>query len=345
MNYSEILTKLISRKDLPLPDSEEVMERIIAGELTPAQIAGLLLVLRMKGETAQELAGFVRSLRKHVVTIPHVSDEVFDTCGTGGDGMRTFNISTATALVVAACGVTVVKHGNRSVSSNCGSADVLEALGVKIDLTPEQAGACLDEAGIVFLFAPLYHPAFARVGPVRKELGVRTIFNFLGPLVNPARPARQIVGVSDVAMLPVIAESLRLLDSAHALVVRSTDGYDELTTTAAAEVYEVSQGALTRYEIDPQEYGFAHATLNDLRGGDAQGNAVIVRSVLSGEEGPRLDTVLFNSGAALYTAGRTKDIAGGIALARAAVESGKAIQLLGRFITVTQSMRKQSTPH
>ena len=346
MEYKETLTKLLDRESLTMAEAALVVESIIAGECTPAQIAGLLVALRMKGEAAEEVAGFVQSLRRHVVSMPGVPEDTFDTCGTGGDGMSTFNISTATALVIAACGVKVAKHGNRSVSSSCGSADVLEALGVNINLTPEQAGRCLHEVGIVFLFAPLYHPAFAHVGPVRKELGVRTLFNVLGPLVNPAFPPRQIVGVSDAAMLPVIAESLRLLDSAHALVVRSTDGYDELTTTAVVEAYEVHPHTkifgvgVKRYEIDPRHYGFARATHDDLKGGTAQENAAIIRSVLFGEEGPRLDTVLFNSGAALYTAGRTKDIAGGIALARAAVESGKAIQLFGRFMTVTQSMRK-----
>ena len=222
MEYKETLTKLLDRESLTMAEAALVVESIIAGECTPAQIAGLLVALRMKGEAAEEVAGFVQSLRRHVVSMPGVPEDTFDTCGTGGDGMSTFNISTATALVIAACGVKVAKHGNRSVSSSCGSAGVLEALGVNINLTPEQAGRCLHEVGIVFLFAPLYHPAFAHVGPVRKELGVRTLFNVLGPLVNPAFPPRQIVGVSDAAMLPVIAESLRLLDSAHALVVRST---------------------------------------------------------------------------------------------------------------------------
>lgn len=345
MNYKELLNRLFERQNLNQDEAELIMESIVADECTPAQIAGLLVALRMKGETADELAGFVRSLRKHAITLPHVTGEVFDTCGTGGDGMHTFNISTATALVVAACGVKVAKHGNRSVSSACGSADVLEALGVNISLSPEKSGECLNGIGIVFLFAPLYHPAFANVGPVRKELGVRTIFNFLGPLVNPTFPRRQIVGVSDPTKMPVIAEALRLLGSEHAMVVRSSDGHDELTTTAAAEVYEVVGGEVKRFEIDPQQYGFARAKQEALKGGDAKENAKIIHSVLSGETGPRLDTVLFNSGAALFVAGRAKDIREGIAVAREAIKAENAMRLLDRFIRFTQSLNEQSTPH
>lgn len=332
MDYSKILNKLLNRESLTMAEAGLVMEDIVAGECTPAQIAGLLVVLRMKGETAEEVAGFVQSLRAHAAPIPGLPKDVFDTCGTGGDDMHTFNISTATALVVAACGIKVAKHGNRSVSSKCGSADVLEALGVNINLSPNHAGECLDEVGVVFLFAPRYHPAFARVGPVRKELGIRTIFNVLGPLVNPAFPGRQIIGVSDRAKMQVIAEALIMLGTEKAMVVRSTDGYDEFTATAPAEVYEVEDSNVKHYEINPQQFGFACAGEDALEGGDAKENASIVRSVLSGEKGPRLDTVLFNCGAALYTAGRVKSIAEGVAMAREGVEAGNATKLLDRFI-------------
>ncbi len=335
MEYKETLNKLMNEESMNLSGAEEVMERIVAGELTSAQIAALLIALRMKGETAEELAGFVRSLRTHAIALPSAHAEVFDTCGTGGDGRGSFNISTATALVVAACGVKVVKHGNRAVSSACGSADVLEALGVNINLTPAQASRCLDEAGIVFLFAPLYHPAFANVGSVRKELGVRTIFNILGPLVNPAKPQRQIIGVSDAGKLKVIAEALQLLGMKRALVLRSKDGHDELTTTAPADVYEVRDAALHRYTLDPQEFGFAKATPDDLRGGEKEKNAGYIRAVLSGEKGARLDTVLFNSGAALYVAGQAKHVGDGIVMAREAIQKGKALRVLERFVEVS----------
>jgi len=332
MNYPELLTKILNREGLAIVEAELVMETIVAGEFTPAQIAALLTALRMKGEAAQEVAGFVQSLRRHALPIPNIPANTFDTCGTGGDGMHTFNISTATALVVAACGVRLAKHGNRSVTSKCGSADVLEALGVNINLTPEQAGHCLNEIGIVFLFAPLYHPAFAKVGPVRKELGVRTIFNFLGPLVNPAFPRRQIIGVSDARMAPVIAEALVLLGTERAMVVRSIDGHDELTATSSSEAYEVNGGSVKHYELDPKQFGFTVATHDGLKGGTVEENAAIIRSVLSGEEGPRLDTVLLNSGAALYTAGEAKDIREGIEMARNAVRENKATRVLDRFI-------------
>jgi len=332
-----LLNRLLERQSLTQMDAESAMEAIVMGELTPAQVAGLLVALRMKGETADEIAGFAHSLRRHALQVPGVPYDVFDTCGTGGDGMRTFNISTVTALIVAACGVKVAKHGNRSVSSSCGSADALEALGVNINLTPEQAMRCLEDAGIVFLFAPHYHPAFAAVGPVRKELGVRTIFNVLGPLVNPLQPQRQIIGVSDALKAPQVADALRLLGSERAMVVRSMDGHDELTTTAVNEVYEVQDGRVQRYELDPREFGFAPAHAEDLNGGDAQGNAEIIRAVLSGNEGPRLDSVLFNSGAALFAAGKSGNIGEGVEMARKAIINGDANRLLDEFIGVSHS--------
>ncbi len=335
MEYKETLNKLMNEESMNLSGAEEVMERIVAGELTPAQIAALLVALRMKGETAEEIAGFVRSLRTHAIALPGAYAEVFDTCGTGGDGRGTFNISTATALVVAACGVKVAKHGNRAVSSVCGSADVLEALGVNINLTPAQASSCLDEVGIVFLFAPLYHPAFANVGSVRKELGVRTLFNIIGPLVNPAQPRRQIIGMADPAKMQIIAETLRLLRSEHAMVVRSGDGHDELTTTATADVYEVKRDTIEGYVLDPRQFGFTPARHDDLKGGEREVNAGCIRAVLSGEKGARLDTVLFNSGAALYVAGQAKHLGEGIVMAREAIQKGKALRVLERFVEVS----------
>lgn len=342
MNYSEILNKIINREGLMRSEAKQVMETMVGGDCTPAQIAGLLVALRMKGETAEEIAGFVRSLRAHAIAIPGVLPEVFDTCGTGGDGKHTFNISTATALVIASCGVKVAKHGNRSVSSACGSADVLEALGVNINLTPAQASRCLDEAGIVFLFAPLYHPAFAKVSSVRSALGVRTLFNILGPLVNPAMPRRQIIGMADSTKMQIIAETLRLLGSEHAMVVHSRDGHDELTTTAAADVYEVKHETMEKYVLDPQEFGFAPARNDDLLGGDREENAGYLRAILSGEKGARLDTVLFNSGAALYVADKAKGVIEGIAMAREAIQKGAALSALERFVEVSQMLGRLS---
>ncbi|MEW6200399.1 MAG: anthranilate phosphoribosyltransferase [bacterium] len=338
--YKNLFNRLLEQKNLSQQEAEGLLEQIIAGDFTPAQIGGLLVALRMKGETAEEVAGFAASLRRHAVAVPDISDEVFDTCGTGGDGMQSFNISTATALVVAACGVKVAKHGNRSVSSTCGSADVLEALGINITLTPEQASRCLRDAGVVFLFAPFYHPAFAKVGSVRKELGVRTIFNILGPLVNPARPQRQIIGVADPSKLKVVAEALKLLDSERTMVMRSKDGHDELTTTAPAEVYEVRRAEIKHYELEPKEFGFNRARQEDLKGGSREENAAIIRAVIAGEKGPRLDTVLLNAGAALYTAGKASDIGKGIEMARSVIEKGEAVKLLDGFVEVSNKSHR-----
>lgn len=318
-----------------------VMDGIMKGEVTPAQIAALLTALRMRGETADELTGFARALRGHVqaVTVPD-DRPVIDTCGTGGDAMGTFNISTTAALVVAGAGVRVAKHGNRSVTSACGSADVLEALGVSIELAPEEVAESIRSAGIGFMFAPAYHPGFRHAGPTRREIGVRTVFNYLGPMTNPAGPRRQIIGVSVPAAARMMAEALGRLGSDRVLVVYSPEGLDELGLGAESHIveYDRERGEAIEYTLGPEQVGLRSGTVDDLSGGGAQENAEISRKVLEGEEGAKLDVVLFNAGAGLYAAGVVDNVSQGVELARDTVKSGKAAEALERFVAVTRQL-------
>jgi anthranilate phosphoribosyltransferase len=304
--------------------------------VTPGQVGGFLMALRTKGETVDELDGLARTVLEfaHPVSTPV---PVLDTCGTGGDRSGTFNISTLSAIVVAGAGVPVAKHGNRAASSHCGSADLLEALGVKIDLDAAGVEGCLAEAGIGFMFAPVFHPAFRHAGPVRGELRVPTSFNFLGPLTNPARPIAQVVGVSDERMLPLMAEVLARR-GIRAKLFRGEDGLDELTTTAASMVLDVRDGEVRESRLDPSTHGIAHSTPDDLRGGDAPESARIARAVLGGEAGPRRDVVLLNAGAALEVAGLAPDLAAGMALAAASIDDGKAAATLERWIAVSNAV-------
>ena len=335
MNH--LLNKLVEKQDLPIIEAEFLMEEILRGDLTNTQIASILMALRMKRETTNEILGFIKVLRKHMIKIK-TSGLIIDTCGTGGDGKGTFNISTAVSLVVAGAGVKVAKHGNRAVSSECGSADVLEALGVNINQTPDSARRCLEERGFVFLFAPLFHPAFKNVVQARRELGIKTIFNYLGPFLNPAGVKRQLIGVSNYQMAEKLAEVATKLGYEHLLVVVSRDGLDEISLSEKSDVFEVRGRKVKKIVIDPHEFGFKSVSLDKFRGRDAKMNAQIINRILNGEKGARRDIVVLNSAAALYAAGKVKNIRQGIHIAQDAIDCGCAKKLLARVINVSQRL-------
>lgn len=341
MNISEALKKVIDRQNLSVAEAEAVLEQIMTGQGFETQIAALLTALRMKGETVDELTGFAMVMRAKAHAVRPVAfaggDEMLiDTCGTGGDVSGSFNISTAAAFVVAGCGLRVAKHGNRSVSSHCGSADVMEALGVKLELAPEQIARCIDEVGIGFLHAPLLHEAMKHVAPVRKQLGVRTIFNMLGPLTNPAGANAQVIGVYAPQLTEMFAQTLKSLGSLRALVVHGSDGLDEITITGASRITELKDGEVKTSTIEPEDFGLTRAALAEIKGGDAKQNAQMVVEVLSGEKGARRDIVLLNAAAALMVGNRAGDLQEGIALAAEAIDSGAAIAKLQRLTELTQ---------
>lgn len=333
--FPSLIEKLKRQEDLTTDEASQAMAAIMAGTAAPAQIAGLLVGLSMKGERPAELVGLAKAMRDHAVTVPTGNAPVFDTCGTGGDRSGTFNISTAAALVVAACGTRVAKHGNRSVSSRCGSADVLEALGVNITASPDVVAQCLADVGIAFFFARTFHPAMRHAAQVRGDLGVRTAFNLLGPLTNPARPSRQIVGVPRPELTELLARSLSLLGSERAWVVHGADGLDELSTTGYTKVSECRGGSVQTFYVHPADFGLPKATPELLKGGDAATNAEIVRQVLAGTPGPARDVVLLNAGAALFIAGTAATVRDGIAKAAAAIDSGAAAAVLTKLIALS----------
>ena len=320
----EALDQLAIGRDLPEELVADIMNDLLEGSLTPVQVGGLLFGLRMKGESAEEIAAFAKALRTISRKIP-APDGAVDTCGTGGDGTGTFNISTTAAFVVAGAGVPVAKHGNRFASGRCGSADVLEQLGVPINQTPEESTQCLQEVGMAFLFAPLYHPAIGKVATLRRELGIRTIFNLLGPLLNPASAPYQLLGVSSPELLVKMAEALKLLDNKRALVVVGDDGLDEVTLTGRTHAILVDKGNLKSFELFPEDYGFKRCSLDALRGGNPEENARLTQGILQGESGPKRDIVLLNAGIAIYVANRAKTIQEGIDLAHYSLDSGQAL--------------------
>jgi anthranilate phosphoribosyltransferase len=329
---------LFSRQNLTSAQADAAMSEIMAGEATPAQIGAFLAALRMKGETVDEITGCATAMKRSAVPVrPAIGDAMLvDTCGTGGDGTHTFNISTAAAFVVAGHGIKVAKHGNRSISSKCGSADVLMALGANIQLTPDQAAECIEEVGIAFLFAPLYHPAMRHaIGP-RRELSARTVFNILGPLTNPAGATHQVIGVYDGALTEPMAQVLAQMGSRAAFVVHGADGLDELSITGVNRVSHLDGGRVQSFDLDPADLGIPRATVADLTGGDAAENAALVRGVLSGElHGPKRDAVILNAGAALSTECGDWNI--GLEEARASIDSGAALRVLDAFVAKTQS--------
>lgn len=330
----EAIAKLVQGQSLTEDEAAATFEEIFRGDATPVQIAGLLIALRMKGETTDEIAGFARTARAMATPI-EVEGALLDTCGTGGDGLATFNISTLSAIVSAACGAKVAKHGNRAASSMCGSADVLEQLGVKIDLGPEGVARCIEDAGIGFLFAPIFHPSFRFAGVPRRELGTRTVFNVLGPLCNPAGARYQALGVANGAMAGKMAEVLVRLGVERAIVFHAGDGMDELSVSAPSFVIEIN-GSRKDYELDPAELGLARAPVDSMRGGGPEENARIARDVLQGATGPRRDVVLLNSAAALRAAGLAGSWKDGIGMAADAIDSGRAGDVLQRWAKISQ---------
>ena len=338
MTLSEAIEQLLGRKSLDRTQAREVMDQVMAGEATSAQIAGVVIALRAKGETVEEMAGFVDSMRAHAtpLTLPV---EAIDTCGTGGDRAGTFNISTAAALVAAGADLPVAKHGNRAASSQCGSADVLEALGVDITLGPVGVRSCVVEAGMGFCFAPTFHPAMRHAGPARRELGVRTVFNVLGPLANPARVKRQALGVGAPALAPLMIRVLRDLGHDRALVFYGEDGLDELTTVTRSHVLELRDGQVTEFELDPASLGLPSARADDLRGGTPPENAAMIRRIFDGEKGPRRDVVLLNAAAALIAGGRARDWREGLRVAAESIDRGAAGERLDRLVAASKKAR------
>jgi anthranilate phosphoribosyltransferase len=347
-------------ESLSRTEARDAMREVLTGKCTDAQISALLMALRMKGETVEEIVGFAEAIRAAAAPLPIApaealavsgtgrealaeeceNDSLIDTSGTGGDASGTFNISTATALVTAGAGVRVAKHGNRSISSKCGSADVVEALGINIQLSPERVAQCLREVGICFLYAPNLHPAMKQVQGVRRELKMRTMFNLLGPLTNPARASGQVVGVYSLDLVEKLAEALSMLGLHRALVVHGLDGLDEITITGKTRVAEAREGSVRSYEIQPEDFGLRPAALQEISGGDVAENATIIRNVLAGEKSPRRDVVLLNAAAALVAAGRAEAIGDAIALAAKSIDSGAAtgkLEGLVRFSSAAQA--------
>lgn len=336
--WPAVLGPLTGRDDLTADQAAAAMAEILAGNATPAQIAAFIVALRMKGETVEELTGLVRAMLEVAERVPlDDASSVLDIVGTGGDRSHTINVSTLAALVAAGAGARVCKHGNRAASSSCGTADVLEALGVAIDLGPQGVARCVAEAGMGFCFAPRFHAAMRHAGPTRRELGVPTVFNFLGPMANPARAGRLVIGVADASMAERMLRVLQANGAVRALVVHGGDGLDELTTTGASRVLVLRDGEVGAFDVDPVALGLAPAQPADLRGGDAQQNAALARAVLAGEAGPHRDIVVLNAAAGLIAAGLADDLSTGIERATASIDDGHAAAVLDRLVTVSQA--------
>ncbi len=332
----EAIATLIDGRSLTMEEAASVMEEIMGGEVTPAQFGAFVTALRLKGETVDEITGMAKTMRAKAVRVT-VAGPVIDVVGTGGDGLSTFNISTAVAFVVAGAGLKVAKHGNRAASSQCGAADVLEALGIKIELTAEQVQRCIEEVGMGFMFAPSFHPAMKYAGPPRREIGIRTVFNILGPLTNPARAENYLLGVADGALVEKLALVLQGLGCNHALVVHGEDGLDEITITRESRVCELKEGGINNYTISPEDFGLPRASLDSLKGGTADENATLLRSILSGTPGPQRDVVLMNAAAALVAGDKAKTVQQGMDLTRKALDDGQALAKLERLIEFSQS--------
>jgi anthranilate phosphoribosyltransferase len=346
---TEAVRALVDRRDLTRIEAAAAMDAIMSGAATNAQIAAFLTALRMKGETVEELIGFAQVMRQKVARVRTRADDVagltgtdremlIDTCGTGGDASGSFNVSTATAFVVAGAGLKVAKHGNRSASSLCGSADVVETLGVSLELTPAQVGRCIDEVGIGFLYAPLLHTAMKHVMAARRELGFRTVFNLLGPLTNPAGANAQIIGVAAAALTEPLARVLAELGTFRAFVVHGADGLDEISNTGASRISEVREGVVRTFEVRPEDVELPRASIGDLRGGDREQNAQIIRAIFGGEPGPRRDIVLLNAAAALVAGTRARDFKEGVELAARAVDTGAARDKLDRLVALSRKL-------
>jgi anthranilate phosphoribosyltransferase len=350
---TEAVRALVDRTDLSRIEAAAAMEAIMSGAATNAQIAAFLTALRMKGETVEELIGFAQVMRQKAVRV-RVHDDglagltgtdremLIDTCGTGGDATGTFNVSTATAFVVAGAGLKVAKHGNRSVSSMCGSADVVERLGINLELTPPKVARCIDEVGIGFLYAPLLHTAMKHVMAARREMGIRTVFNMLGPLTNPAAANAQIIGVYAASLTEPLARVLAELGTVRAFVVHGADGLDEISNTGESRVSEVREGMVRSFTVRPEDFGLERAGIGELMGGDREENARIIRAILDGETGPRRDIVLMNAAAALVAGGKARDFKDGVGLAAQAIDSGAARRTLEALIALSRRLAESS---
>jgi len=350
LTWPEILSRLSRRESLTADESEGALGVVLAGDATPVQVGAFLALLHAKGETADEVTGLARAMVDAAVPCPLDPGDrvVVDLVGTGGDRLASINVTTLAAFITAGSGVLVCKHGNRAASSSVGTADVLEALGVAIEIGPEGVARCVTEAGMGFCFAQRFHPAMRFVGPVRKDLGVPTVFNFLGPLINPARTRHQLVGVSDATMGPIMAGVLGATGSRHAMIVHADDGLDELSVTSPSSVLELRGDGSGEFEVsdwrvDPAALGFAPSTMADLRGGDAAFNARIIRSVLEGEQGARRDIGLLNAAAALVVAGRVTDLESGVAAAAESIDSGRAVAVLDALVATSQEALRRQT--
>jgi anthranilate phosphoribosyltransferase len=337
--FADLFEKLGRRQDLNADQASQAMDAIMEGRATPVEISGLLVGLAIKGPRADEIVGLARAMRRHAVGLPARFTPLLDLCGTGGDQAGTFNISSVASIVAAACGVRVAKHGNRGVSSACGSRDVFEALGVNTTAPPSAVARCLEQANIGFLFAPSFHPSMRHAAPVRQELRLRTVFNLLGPLTNPARPTHQLLGVPRPDLTELLARALALLGSERAWVVHGADGLDELSTTGHSKVSECRNGAVRTFYVHPADVGLSTTTREALAGGDAATNAGIARRVLAGERGPARDVVLLNAGAALFIAGATASARDGVARAASAIDCGEAMRTLDLMARVSHDGR------
>ncbi len=333
----EAISALVSGKSLTSEDASKVMEEIMQGEATPAQFGAFVTALRLKGETVDEIVGLARTMRARAIPVT-IDGLVVDTCGTGGDGSSTFNISTTAAFVAAGAGLKVAKHGNRAMSSQCGSADVLEALGIKIDLTAEQVQKCLEEVGIGFMFAPSFHPAMKYAAVPRREIGIRTIFNILGPLTNPAGAKAQVLGVAEDSLVEKMAQALHQLGCQHALVVHGEDGLDEITVSGKTHVCEMKGGHFINYSIHPDDIGLSSADSSSLKGGSARENAELLRNILAGAPGPKRDAVLMNAAAVLLAGDKVQTLRRGVEVAKNTIDSGYALNKLDQLIELSRKM-------
>lgn len=343
MSVREALAKVVLGEDLTRGEANAAMRSLVDGEATPSQIAGFAVALRMKGETPVEIAGLAEVMREAAIRVD-AGDDVVDVVGTGGDGAGTFNISTLSALVLASAGGRVAKHGNRSITSACGSADFLEAIGVAIDLDPNGVARAIDETGFGFMFAPQYHPAMRHAGVPRREIGVRTVFNILGPLTNPAGARRQLTGVAVPGLGETLAQVLNLLGAQHALIVHSHDGLDEISVCAPTQVHEARDGQVRAYTIEPEQFGITRWSTDAVRGGTVEANVRMAQGVLDGERGPARDVVLLNAGAALYMAGITDSIEAGIGRAADELDSGRAQAKVKQIAETSQRIKADATP-
>ncbi len=339
----EAIDKVVNGNSLSFSEAAEVMEEVMSGEATPAQIAAFITVLRLKGETVEEISALASVMRAKAIPVK-VTPPLVDTCGLGGDNSQTFNISTAAALVAAGSGLRVAKHGNRAMSSRCGSADVLEALGVKTGLGAEGVAECIERVGIGFMLAPIFHPAWRFAAVPRREIGIRTVFNILGPLTNPARPEFQVIGVPALELGEKMALVLHRLGTRHALVVHGSDGLDEISITGKSVVWEVKEsGVLPSYEVTPREFGFKEASLAEIQGGTPQDNAQILRCIFSGERGPKREVVVMNAAAALVVGNKATELTEGVRLAEEVIDRGKALEKLNALVKISQNLHQGVT--